>query len=311
MKLRHRFSPSISRVLLGLASIGFLGGTANADIQWSWSFASEAGYFITDGSLVGGAAPPGVYNVLDFAVTQSIDAGNIGAMSSGELDEGSQPGTGFTWDGTSDTQWFRHGGVYTNGANYYSNVTLHRFLFFPGFYRLSDSNDNPLVSSGSLSLTPGASSGGGYCFGDGSGGTCPCGNLGATGEGCLNSSGAGAVLTASGDASVSSDTLVLHGSQLPANKPGLFFQGTTRLGGGNGLPFGDGLRCAGGSIKRLTLRTSNANGDIDSSGAVISVRGQATAGDTLRYQLWFRDPQGGSCGTGFNLTNGYELVWQP
>jgi hypothetical protein len=34
-------------------------------------------------------------------------------------------------------------------------------------------------------------------------------------------------------------------------------------------------------------------------------------GDIRRYQAWFRDPFGGPCGSGFNLSNGYEIVWLP
>ena len=75
------------------------------------------------------------------------------------------------------------------------------------------------------------------CDGDGSLAACPCGNesaLGA-GEGCLNSSGLGCVLTASGVPSLAADSLVLEASQLTA-QPALFFQGDARTNGGAGLP---------------------------------------------------------------------------
>ena len=43
--------------------------------------------------------------------------------------------------------------------------------------------------------------------------------------------------------------------------PGLLFSGPLLLGGGAGVPFGDGLRCVGGPIVRHGLRLADANGD--------------------------------------------------
>ncbi len=149
-----------------------------------------------------------------------------------------------------------------------------------------------------------------YCFGDGSGTPCPCGNAGAAGEGCANSSGAGAILGASGAPSVSGGTLVLTGAQLDPGQPGLYFQGDNAVAGGAGAPFGDGLRCAGGSVVRLEVVSASPQGTSQTS-IDIAAKGGVLAGDTKRYQLWYRDPQGSPCGTGFNLSNGLELVWQP
>jgi hypothetical protein len=33
------------------------------------------------------------------------------------------------------------------------------------------------------------------------------------------------------------------------------------------------------------------------------------SGDTRYFQTWYRDPSGGPCGAGFNLTNGMELTF--
>jgi hypothetical protein len=34
-----------------------------------------------------------------------------------------------------------------------------------------------------------------------------------------------------------------------------------------------------------------------------------STGDTKRYQVWYRDPNGSPCGAQFNLSNGFEIVW--
>jgi len=85
-----------------------------------------------------------------------------------------------------------------------------------------------------------------------------------------------------------------------------------------GKVWGDGLQCAGGQLKRLGVRFSDAGGASDTSGwtTPISVKaGNVVAGATKRYQLWYRDNSGGKpCGIGvndFNATNGYEVTWLP
>jgi len=162
--------------------------------------------------------------------------------------------------------------------------------------------------------TPGVHTGCGlgtpFCFGDGSGTACPCGNSGGTGEGCANGSGAGATLAASGSASVGNADLVLSGAQLIPLQPGLYFQGELQINGGNGIIFGDGLRCAGTNVIRLEVVTADSNGD-SSTTIDIAAKGGVVAGDTRTYQLWYRDPNTSPCGATFNLSHGLELTWTP
>lgn len=148
-----------------------------------------------------------------------------------------------------------------------------------------------------------------FCAGDGSGSACPCANFGAAGEGCSNDTGSGALLSASGSNSISADDLVLDASNLTQG-PGLFFQGDNAVNSANGNPFGDGLRCAGGSVKRLEVQFANAANSFTASSTIsVSVAGAVSAGQTKRYQYWYRDSGTSPCSSLFNLSNGYEITW--
>ncbi len=155
-----------------------------------------------------------------------------------------------------------------------------------------------------VGLNPGTS----FCFGDGTGTACPCGNLGSAGEGCANDTGSGGLLSASGSNSVLADDLVLEASGLTSG-PGLYFQGNNAVNGGLGNPFGDGLRCAGNEVIRLEVQFSSFG--TSATSISIASRGGVSVGDTKRYQLWYRDTGGSPCNSGFNLTNGYEITWTP
>ena len=149
-----------------------------------------------------------------------------------------------------------------------------------------------------------------YCSGDGFGTACPCGNNGFSDEGCANGTGTGGRLRATGTASVTAADLTLVGSQLIPSQPGLYFQGNNAINGGNGNSFGDGLRCAGGSVVRLQVRFSDITGGSATS-IDIAAAGSANSGDIKRYQIWYRDPVGSPCGALFNLSNGLEITFTP
>ncbi len=145
-----------------------------------------------------------------------------------------------------------------------------------------------------------------FCFGDGSGATCPCGNSGGADEGCGNSAGAGALLSSSGSGSVAADDLALTGSQLPPGVPALFFAGTSVIAGG--ALFGDGLRCAGGQLTRLEIAFVDGGGQASTTVGIAAALGAATGTQSV-LQLWYRDPAG-PCGTAFNLSNAIDLIWE-
>jgi hypothetical protein len=174
--------------------------------------------------------------------------------------------------------------------------------------------------NGPFAATPGEANpstctqGTGYCFGDGSSAGCPCANESepGSGEGCLHSGGTGGLLTASGSSSLSADTVVLHGD-LMLNSSALYFQGTTQLGGGMGVHFGDGLRCVAGNVRRLRIVT-NVNGTSqypDVGDPSISVKGVILEPGVRRYQVWYRNAAPYCEPATFNLTNGLSIVWTP
>jgi hypothetical protein len=140
------------------------------------------------------------------------------------------------------------------------------------------------------------------CWGDGSGTACPCGNAGTKGTGCANSSGGGAVVTPNGSNATSTDDMTFHGTNLLPSQPALLFVGNDILNGGNGVVFGDGLRCAGTNVVRLGVQTPDGGGNA-SWGPGLRATGGWVAGDTRHFQVWYRDPVGGPCAGGFNLSN--------
>ncbi len=153
-----------------------------------------------------------------------------------------------------------------------------------------------------------------FCFGDGLGTACPCGNNGTAGAGCANSINAsGATLAATGLASVAADSFVLAGSGMP-NSSALYFQGTTQAASGAGTAFGDGLRCAAGSVVRLGTATNVAGSSSypNATGSIpVSIKGAVAPGATRTYQVWYRNASAFCTPSTFNLTNGLSTTWTP
>lgn len=149
-----------------------------------------------------------------------------------------------------------------------------------------------------------------FCFGDGMGTLCPCANTGPAGGGCLNSLGTGGALHASGSASVILDTFVLIGGGMP-NGTALYFQGTLPQSGGLGTVFGDGLRCAAGTIIRLGTKTNVAGASQYPAAGdqSVSVRGLVASPGIRTYQVWYRNAAAFCTPSTFNLTSGWQVSW--
>ncbi|MFT7679980.1 MAG: hypothetical protein ACI8QC_003986 [Planctomycetota bacterium] len=150
-----------------------------------------------------------------------------------------------------------------------------------------------------------------YCEGT----ACPCGNDNTANGGCLNSTGQGALLTASGSGSISADDLVLSCTNLPTNRFGLMYMGPETAN----LPFGDGIRCVGQGVPFSLFRYSTsligANGTLVLGPGIVgisqnfSAAGQIQLCQTWNFQCVFRDDHAAQCNTGWNTSNAIGVTF--
>ena len=155
-----------------------------------------------------------------------------------------------------------------------------------------------------------------FCEGDGTLAPCPCANSGAAGHGCDNSIGTGGSLLGA-HGTVSPDTMVLSASAELPTALSIFLQGNAEIAP---IGFGDGLRCAGGGLRRLYARNA-AGGTVaapTAGDASISARsaalGDAIAPGTSRaYQVYYRDANASFCpapaGNTWNVSNAVRITW--
>ena len=246
----------------------------------------------------GGATPGGPLMAGDpFGVLAAGPLGTGCPFGDGTVFVGQDVTTAATGLGTEDV--FE---VDINGA-------IGGCFFFGGYLSGNPYSSFRHVLYGDAGGGGGGNVGTSYCIGDGSGATaCPCGNPSTNGGGCANGSGNGALLVGSGSNSIASANLVLSATGATASQPGLYFQGNNAINSGDGIQFGDGLRCAGGGVIRLQVRFADSDGDSATS-IDVGAAGGVNAGDVLRYQLWYRDPNATPCGGQFNLSNGLEITW--
>jgi hypothetical protein len=153
-----------------------------------------------------------------------------------------------------------------------------------------------------------------FCAGDGTATPCPCGNNSAPGDGvgCLHSFAMGASLTTLGNPQITADTLLLVATNMPVGTTALFFQGTTQIAGGAGTTFGDGLRCAGGTVVRLKspMAITGSSEKLPRLGdPLLSVAGNVLTPGVRTYQVWYRNAATFCTASTFNLTNGVQVTW--
>lgn len=164
-----------------------------------------------------------------------------------------------------------------------------------------------------LATTDGFPLGSAFCIGDGTTLPCPCGNDSPVGSssGCLNSSGVGGHLSATGTASVASDSAKLWASGMTGASC-VFFQGSAQ---GAPVVVDDGIGCVAGSIVRLGTKALSAGASTypQAGDATISLRGAIpAAGGTYYYQCFYRNASASFCPPATsNRTNGVAVSWTP
>jgi hypothetical protein len=220
------------------------------------------------------------------------------------------------WDGTS---WAPLGsGVSGSRAStvvaFDDQVGSGRDLYVGG--ALTSAGDHPVSSFAKWEGCGGT--GIPFCFGDGTlASACPCANAGADGHGCASSQvAAGGLLSASGVANP--DTVVLGASDLPPGVSSIFLQGDGMIA--TGVVFGDGLRCAGGNLVRLALKSAIGGaasfpeaGDPSITARSAALGAPIAPSSSRFYQVYYRDNDVLFCaapaGATWNVTNGIRIHW--
>ncbi len=126
-----------------------------------------------------------------------------------------------------------------------------------------------------------------------------------------NSVGDGARMSYRKSRSVSDNEFELHAAGAVPASVGVFFAGSQAAM----VPFGEGLRCAGGTIHRigqalLVDAMGNASVTMDFVGGnYANGPGAIAAGADWYFQLWYRDLSGGHAG--FNTTDALKVILCP
>ncbi|MBK7643013.1 MAG: PD40 domain-containing protein [Planctomycetes bacterium] len=218
----------------------------------------------------------------------------------------------------------RSDGSYSNGAGSKSSISADgRFVVFESYatdYGPTDTNGTSDVFVKDLLATDFTS----LCDpAQGNVIACPCGNPpSGTGRGCDNSSQTGgAILSAAGNSYVSQDSLVFTSLYEKANATSLLLQGTALIP--NGAVFGQGVRCAGGTLKRLYVKTATGGmmtapdfglGDPTISARSAQLGVPIDCGVPHYYFVYYRDPivlGGCPAASTFNATQTGSIQWWP
>jgi hypothetical protein len=151
--MRNLLSRAAAVAVLGIFAIP---SRADAAVVWNWSFGTtEAGTFTTNGTIADTSGPFD-FEITNFMVTSSTVSELIGQPYSEN-----QPTQGFLWDGDSATQFYRSGGLYTNGSNFYvadGNSLNYQFGFFAdansALGSLAGPSEDTVIPSSSLTMAP-------------------------------------------------------------------------------------------------------------------------------------------------------------
>lgn len=124
--------------------------------------------------------------------------------------------------------------------------------------------------------------------------------------GAVNSTGNGVQLSGEGSSLLANQNVVLRAEGLPPGVPGIFFFGPNQVQ----VSFGDGFRCVGGATRRIQpVATAGGSGVTMRALNFTAPYAAFLAPGSSNFQLWYRDPSGPG-GTGFNLSDGLEIVFE-
>jgi len=152
---------------------------------------------------------------------------------------------------------------------------------------------------------------------------CPCSNPpSGPGRGCDNSSATGgARLEVSGGEFLSSDSLVFAATGERPSPLSLVLQGTSVIPAG--VIYGQGVRCVGGSLKRLYTKNASSGsitapdfgaGEQQAHARSAALGDVIAAGSSRWYMVFYRDPivlSGCPAASTFNGTQTREVSWRP
>ena len=106
---------------------------AQAQITWNWSFGTNSGTFLTDGTAIGGVAASGTYNFIDFSLTSSGDGATVGSVSGGQYGAygfGTTLPYDFNWNGSAVTFWNSAGANSFDWWPFTDQTQSNNWIFF-------------------------------------------------------------------------------------------------------------------------------------------------------------------------------------
>ena len=269
-------TPSV--FLLGGDGDGVYDNVPSQD-SFGWTWTQTVPTTGSDSGPLLAGDPSGIFN------------GSCGGIGGGTTFVGASPGPG---SGIGNLDQFELGGLAVSPGCYWLGGYNHGP--FAGFYMQlkGEADFGPTLG------TP-------YCFGGGNGLDCPCSGYGGFEEGCANSYGIGASLTAAGHASVSNDTYQLDVDHAPGNKPGLLLRGDNQVA----FLAGDGILCTSGQSQRSQVQVTSSGATTFTNFNGSGFGSVSTVGAATNFQFWYRDPLNTCSGGGFNFSNGWSVVYLP
>jgi hypothetical protein len=136
---------------------------------------------------------------------------------------------------------------------------------------------------------------------------CPCGPPLVASYGCLNAEGRRGALRGMGVARLSADTFRLEVCDVTYSSPVLLVDGNDDFA----VPFGNGILCVAGSVKRLAVKIAQAGVVVhpEPGQPPLSVSSAPLGGSTHVYQALYRDVGNPFCSSTSNATNAYRVTW--